>query len=174
MNLMKRFFHVNISGIFNHFLIFLLILLSTSISQAAEIENSESTTSLFLHTKSGGIITYRLSDMPVITFNDNEVNVGDDKYTFSDISKYTFTNPLDSSVVTIMEESEILSYHNGKIIVASNVNENNCHITDIMGISYPLILTHTSAGKTEIDLNLLPTNTYILTLANRAIKFTKK
>lgn len=151
-----------------------MALLPASITQAEETTDRELIQFLFLHTKSGGIVKYSLTDQPTITFNNNEVIVEDDKYLFSNILKYTFVEPSGTSAVSIIEDSDIFSYRDGRIIVSSKIDMSNCHISDLKGISYPLNITFPSTEEVEIDLSNLPTNHYILTIDQQAIKFIKK
>ncbi|NBH91400.1 MULTISPECIES: hypothetical protein [Duncaniella] len=123
--------------------------------------------------KNGSSIVIPFSDNPQITFDsNNQINVNNRIFNFSEISKYTIG---DTSSIGLIgtDGKEISVDENGDIIICSPIKTEEISVYGTDGIRYECEVITLGNGNLKISLSSLSPQIYIIKAGNRTFKMRK-
>ena len=123
--------------------------------------------------KNGSSIVIPFSDNPQITFDsNNQINVNNRIFNFSEISKYTIGDT--SSICLIGTDGKEISVdENGDIIICSPIKTEEISVYGTDGIRYECEVITLGNGNLKISLSSLSPQIYIIKAGNRTFKMRK-
>lgn len=127
---------------------------------------------LVVHQKSGSRISFPIDDSPVITFDGDEMFVGNRSFMIADIDKYTIDVtggveyiPVDASCLTIDEK--------GFVIINKPLRASQIKVFDIKGFEVMCDILSDDASTT-IDMSNLSFGIYLVVYDSYNIKIYKR
>ncbi len=137
-------------------LLFSTILIGTSLFAQKE-------QSLIVSLKSGTQICIAVAEKPIITFNGTIMNIGNGNYQIENVQKWEIGYPNEfTQNIDNMPEKNRISYKNGVLTIC---NKQKVQIYNTAGIAIPV---NTKNG--QIDLTVLPQDTYVVKVGNETLK----
>ena len=154
-------------------------ILSTAFVLCAAWCSASSVYQLTVEMKDGDKVSYILSDKPVVTFNGTQVLIKSEKaeagYELSTVQRYYFEEVPDGISTTPEDDSSLhFDYsEDNHLTVYGIADASTVSVYDITGRPAPAAIDPSGKAFT-IDLSILPTGVYIITLPNHSTLKIKK
>lgn len=149
---------------------FAALLLMAGMVIGVPLAKADPTPSIIFHLKSGTKIVLPIDDKPVITFDNGMITIGNDRYSISNVSKYTISST-EAGIANIMADGITIDDEN---IIIRNVSDVDAlHIYTTGGMECPCSKI-VDNNCIIINISELTSGYYILSAGLENIKFGKK
>lgn len=147
--------------------IFLIIALISFSSTYADDNNR-----LYIYLKSGDIVVANFDDAAKTTFEDGIVTVGNERYQFSNISKFTYGSS-NNAIKGVQTEDEGLQVNDRWIVIRTKDAERKVSLYGVDGKQLSINVTKADDTIT-VNVESLPVGVYLLKVGSETIKFRKR
>lgn len=121
---------------------------------------------------SGEQVILSLDERPVITFDDETVNVEDRNYAFEDVLGYYF-DLNDTGIGELVVSNQTIIFGDGHIEIENCDSNDKIAIFSIAGQDVDVRQIY-SGGTITLDITTMEKGVYVLHINSRSVKFYKK
>lgn len=144
----------------------------------ASLTHASDTNHLVIHLSSGIRLTLPVEDRPQITFDDNVLCVNTERFLFSDVRKYTFSENDAVGIEAIDADRSGVSLKrlDGEQIAVSVKDASSAmvRVYSASGVEQPIRHTASKDGAVILDLTGLVPGVYVISAGGETLKIRKK
>lgn len=143
----------------------------------ASLTHARDTNHLVIHLSSGTRLTLPVEDRPQITFDGNVLCVSTERFQFSDVRKYTFSENEAVGIEAIDADKTGVSLKRldgEQIAVSVNDASAMVRVYSASGVEQPIRHTASKDGAVILDLTGLVPGVYVISAGGETLKIRKK
>lgn len=143
----------------------------------ASLTHANDTNHLVIHLSSGTRLTLPVEDRPQITFDDNVLCISTERFLFSDVRKYTFSENDAVGIEAIDADKTGVSLKrlDGEQIAVSVKDASAAvRVYSASGVEQPIRHTASKDGAVILDLTGLALGVYVISAGGETLKIRKK
>jgi hypothetical protein len=150
-------------------IVFIIICICATLNTAAAEK------SMYVYLKNGDVVTFSISDLPKITFDDGVMTVGTELFQVSNVSKYTIGTETDDVISIDAGDLKVDARRalDGYVTI-SNLGKQEIKLFDLSGKEIQFKMKNENENDVVIDFNDHSAGTYILNIGTESIKLLKK
>lgn len=143
----------------------------------AFLTHASDTNHLVIHLSSGTLLTLPVEDRPQITFDGNVLCINTERFQFSDVRKYTFSENDAVGIEAIDADKTGVSLKRldgEQIAVSVNDASAAVRVYSASGVEQPIRHTASKDGAVILDLTGLAPGVYVISAGGETLKIRKK